>query len=50
MTQTIPAQAKKPYTPPVLQTFGDIRAITCKAGATGQLDGGGGKGKTNTAP
>jgi hypothetical protein len=40
-------QPRKPYTPPKLVQYGDIREITQNLGGTsGMNDGGGGKDKT----
>lgn len=35
-----PPRKKKPYSPPVLRVYGDIRAITRAVGQTGAMDGG----------
>jgi hypothetical protein len=40
---------KKPYRRPVLQTYGDIRAITRTVGTNGAMDGGGVKNMNKTA-
>jgi hypothetical protein len=34
------AAAKKPYRPPVVHVYGNIRAITQAVGTTGMTDGG----------
>ena len=39
---------RKPYRKPVLQTYGDIRAITRTAGSMGATDGGGPKSLNKT--
>ena len=35
-----PSKTKRPYRPPVLHVYGDIRAITRAVGTTGLADGG----------
>lgn len=36
-------QGKKPYTPPVVREFGNVRELTKTVGKTGNKDGGSGR-------
>jgi hypothetical protein len=49
-TMTATPPPKKPYRPPVVRVYGDIRAITRAVGLTGLADGGALKNMMMTRP
>jgi hypothetical protein len=49
MSSPDPKKPKKPYRPPVLTTYGNIRELTRNAGTMSTVNDKGGGGKTKTS-